>query len=107
MKIQEAEHRAETAELHAKASEAQSKIIQAENDRKTTELEEARELQLSMLPTELPIIENLEISAYMKTATEVGGDYYDFDLLNEGVLNVAIGDGTGHGMQAGTSCYSD
>ena len=34
MKIQEAEHRAETAELQAQASEAQSKIIQAENDRK-------------------------------------------------------------------------
>jgi serine phosphatase RsbU (regulator of sigma subunit) len=102
MKIQEVEHRAETAELHAKAAEAQSKIIQAENDRKTTELEEARELQLSMLPTELPVIENLEVAAYMNTATEVGGDYYDFDILNEGVLNVAIGDGTGHGMQAGT-----
>ncbi len=33
MKIQEAEHRAETAELQAQASEAQSKVIQAENDR--------------------------------------------------------------------------
>ena len=102
MKIQEVEHRAETAELQAKAAEAQSKIIQAENNRKTIELEEARELQLSMLPTELPIIENLEIAAFMKTATEVGGDYYDFDLKKDGVLNVAVGDGTGHGMQAGT-----
>jgi len=55
-----------------------------------------------MLPKELPAIDNLEISAYMKTATEVGGDYYDFDVLKDGNLNVAIGDGTGHGMQAGT-----
>ena len=102
MKIQEAEHRAETAELQAQASESQSRIIQAENERKTKELEEARELQLSMLPKELPQIGNLEISAFMKTATEVGGDYYDFDLMNDGELNVAIGDGTGHGMQAGT-----
>ena len=80
MKIQNAEHRAETAELQAKAAEAQSRVIQAENERKTKELEEARELQLSMLPKELPKIDNLDIAVYMKTATEVGGDYYDFDL---------------------------
>jgi serine phosphatase RsbU (regulator of sigma subunit) len=38
----------------------------------------------------------------MKTATEVGGDYYDFTLHDEGTLTVVIGDATGHGMQAGT-----
>ena len=38
----------------------------------------------------------------MKTATEVGGDYYDFIQQDNGVLNVAFGDATGHGLQAGT-----
>ena len=38
----------------------------------------------------------------MKTATEVGGDYYDFNVGLDGTLTVAIGDATGHGMQAGT-----
>jgi serine phosphatase RsbU (regulator of sigma subunit) len=38
----------------------------------------------------------------MKTATEVGGDYYDFSAGDDGVLSVACGDATGHGMQAGT-----
>jgi len=65
------------------------------------ELEEARQLQLSMLPKELPKIDNLDIAVYMKTATKVGGDYYDFSLLEDGSLNVAIGDATGHGMNAG------
>ncbi len=65
------------------------------------ELEEARQLQLSMLPKELPIIDNLDIAVYMKTATEVGGDYYDFSHLEDGSLNIAIGDATGHGMNAG------
>jgi serine phosphatase RsbU (regulator of sigma subunit) len=37
----------------------------------------------------------------MKTATEVGGDYYDFAVQND-TLNIAFGDATGHGMQAGT-----
>ena len=95
MKIQEAEHRAEAAEL-------QSRVVQAENDRKSKELEEARELQLSMLPKDLPKLPNLDIAVYMQTATEVGGDYYDFHVGMDGTLTVVIGDATGHGMKAGT-----
>lgn len=90
------------AELKAKATEAERKALEIENERKTKELEEARALQLSMLPQEVPQHPNLEIAVYMKTATEVGGDYYDFSVLDDGSLNVAIGDATGHGMKAGT-----
>ena len=75
---------------------------EAENERKSKELEEARQLQLSMLPKELPAIPNLDIAVYMKTATEVGGDYYDFHVGIDGTLTVVIGDATGHGMKAGT-----
>ena len=75
---------------------------EAENERKTKELEEARQLQLSMLPKELPIIPNLDIAVCMKTATEVGGDYYDFHVGMDGTLTVVIGDATGHGLKAGT-----
>jgi serine phosphatase RsbU (regulator of sigma subunit) len=91
----------EELEQKRKAVEEQGKIIKAENDRKTKELEEARQLQLSMLPKELPKLQNLEIAVHMKTATEVGGDYYDFNVDPEGTLTVAIGDATGHGMKAG------
>ncbi len=83
-------------------AEIQNKIIQAENERKTQELEEARQLQLSMLPKELPKLPNLEIAVYMQTATEVGGDYYDFHVDEDGTLTAVIGDATGHGMKAGT-----
>ena len=75
---------------------------EAENERKTKELEEARQLQLSMLPKELPKLPNLDIAVYMKTATEVGGDYYDFHVGLDGKLTVVIGDATGHGLKAGT-----
>lgn len=77
-------------------------MLEAENERKTKELEEARALQLSMLPKELPELPNLDIAVYMKTATEVGGDYYDFHVGMDGVLTVVLGDATGHGMKAGT-----
>ncbi len=83
------------AELRAKAAED-------ENERKSHELEEARRLQLSLLPEKLPELPNLEIAVYMKTATEVGGDYYDYNISADGTLNIAIGDATGHGMRAGT-----
>lgn len=75
---------------------------QAENERRAKELEEARQLQLSMLPKKLPELPNLEIAAYMKPATEVGGDYYDFYLADDGTLTVGVGDATGHGLKAGT-----
>ena len=88
--------------LRIKATEAEKRGLEIENERKTKELEEARQLQLSMLPKELPQLPHLEIAAFMRTATEVGGDYYDFMVEENGALNVAFGDATGHGLQAGT-----
>ncbi len=88
-------------ELEAKELENQKKILEIENERKTKELEEARELQLSMLPQKLPKFENLDIAAYLTTAAEVGGDYYDFLQTDDGSLLIAVGDATGHGMKAG------
>ena len=76
--------------------------LQAENERRAQELEEAKQLQISMLPKKLPQIDGLEIAAYMKPATEVGGDYYDFHVDKDGTLTVAVGDATGHGLKAGT-----
>lgn len=77
-------------------------LLEVENQRKTEELEQARQLQLSMLPVVIPQPPHLEIDVFMKTATEVGGDYYDFHLSDDGVLTVVIGDATGHGLNAGT-----
>ena len=74
----------------------------ADNARKTQELEEARRLQLSMLPGKKPSLPSIDIAWYMETATEVGGDYYDYSLSEEGILTLTLGDATGHGMQAGT-----
>ena len=87
-------------QLSAEALEHEK--VKAENDRRAGELEEARQLQLSMLPKKLPQIPNLEIAAYMKTASEVGGDYYDFHTTEDGTLTIAVGDATGHGLRAGT-----
>ncbi|MFN0107396.1 MAG: SpoIIE family protein phosphatase [Blastocatellia bacterium] len=76
--------------------------IEVENEQRAKELEEARQLQISMLPKIIPQLPHLEIAAYMKTATEVGGDYYDFRLSASGELTIVVGDATGHGLKAGT-----
>jgi serine phosphatase RsbU (regulator of sigma subunit) len=89
-------------DLLSKELKIKNEELETENQRKALELEEARQLQLSLLPKELPRLPHFEIAVYMKTATEVGGDYYDFNVGVDGTLTVAIGDATGHGMKAGT-----
>ena len=82
--------------------EVEQARLQSEYDRKSRELEEARRFQLSLLPKSLPEHPGFAIAVSMRTATEVGGDYYDFLLAADGVLTAAIGDATGHGARAGT-----
>ncbi|HEV7239800.1 MAG TPA: SpoIIE family protein phosphatase [Thermoanaerobaculia bacterium] len=84
-----------------KEQELQQRLMTVEYERKSVELEDARRFQLSMLPKELPRHEAYDVAVYTRTATEVGGDYYDFHLADD-VLSVTIGDATGHGAKAGT-----
>ncbi len=76
--------------------------LQAENLRMTAELDLLRRMQQLILPKpeELAAVVDLEIAGYMEPADEVGGDYYDV-LAHEGVVTIAIGDVTGHGLESG------
>ena len=82
--------------------EVQQRLLEAENERKGRELEEARQFQLSLLPKTLPRHPEIEVAVLMRTATEVGGDYYDFFSAESGALTTVIGDAAGHGVRAGT-----
>ncbi|HET6569265.1 MAG TPA: SpoIIE family protein phosphatase, partial [Rhodothermales bacterium] len=75
--------------------------LESEHARKSRELELTRQLQLSLLPARVPEHPAVDFAVYMKTATEIGGDYYDFDVADDGTLTFAIGDATGHGARAG------
>ena len=77
------------------------KIKQFEDNRKTQELEVAKALQLSFLPKALPSRDDLEIAAFMRSSTEVGGDYYDFIIQKDGSIFSICGDATGHGVASG------
>ena len=77
------------------------KFERMELQRKNEELEQARKVQLSLLPKQ-PLLNNFfEINGKMITATEVGGDYFDFIPLDDHRVLIAFGDATGHGMTAG------
>lgn len=77
------------------------KFEQRELQRKNAELEQARKVQLSLLPKQPLLNDVFEVNGKMVTATEVGGDYFDFIPLDDHRLLIAFGDATGHGMTAG------
>jgi serine phosphatase RsbU (regulator of sigma subunit) len=54
-----------------------------------------------MLPAAAPALPGLTVAFGMRTATEVGGDYYDWRIGPGGELRLAVGDATGHGVRAG------
>ncbi|MEA2569872.1 MAG: hypothetical protein QOI24_1873 [Acidobacteriota bacterium] len=75
--------------------------LAAANERQTRELQEARLVQLALLPEHVPQLPHLDIAVRMRNATEVGGDYYDFAVAGDGTLTIAMGDVIGHGFRAG------
>lgn len=64
------------------------------------ELMIAREMQVALLPKELPEIDNYSISAMNVPALHVGGDYYDVIRLSDTKFAIAIADVSGKGTPA-------
>lgn len=77
--------------------------VTAEKERIATELSVATHIQESMLPSTFPPFpdhKEFDIYATMHAAKEVGGDFYDFYLLDENHLIVTIADVSGKGVPA-------
>ena len=66
-----------------------------------SELDVARRMQASILPTEFPEEDSFEIHANMEPAQAVGGDFYDVQDLPDGRVGMAIADVSGKGVPAG------
>ena len=64
------------------------------------ELEYAKQIQLSALPTNFPADEDHSIYAQMIAAKEVGGDFYDFYKLNDTTVAFLAADVSGKGIPA-------
>ena len=74
--------------------------VTAAEERIATELKVATNIQLSALPHDFPGHEAFEIYATMHAAKEVGGDFYDFYMLDENHLMMTIADVSGKGVPA-------
>ena len=83
-----------------KSKEAQD-LREAEIARQQAEMEEAREFQQGMLPVEMPTTDDYEMVGFQQTATEVGGDFFDFMQKKDGKWVAICGDATGHGLTSG------
>jgi len=70
-----------------------------EKKRLEHELDMAHDMQLSLLPDEDPEIPGLDIASYFNPTDAVGGDYYDYFPMENG-LGVVIADVCGHGASA-------
>ena len=75
----------------------------SELDRLDQELKLAADIQLSMLPMNFPAFpdrKEFDLYASMRPAKEVGGDFYDFFLIDEDHLALVIADVSGKGIPA-------
>jgi sigma-B regulation protein RsbU (phosphoserine phosphatase) len=87
------------AEIAAREEERREKEkALLENARVARDMEIARQIQKSLLPTEPPRMENLAIAARCISATQVGGDYYDFFRRDDGEIDMVIADVSGHSV---------
>lgn len=77
--------------------------IESEREREKTELDIATKIQKSMLPQKFPAFpdrDEFDIYATMEPAKEVGGDFYDFFMIDEDHLGIVIADVSGKGVPA-------
>lgn len=75
--------------------------VTAEKERIATELNVAKEIQVGVLPKDFNFNRtDFEIFAKMSAAKEVGGDFYDFYLLDEDHLVMTVADVSGKGIPA-------
>ena len=77
--------------------------VTAEKERIGTELNVATHIQKSMLPCIFPAFPNrreIDIYATMDPAKEVGGDFYDFFMVDDRHLAVVMADVSGKGVPA-------
>ena len=77
--------------------------VTREKERISTELDLAKRIQENMLPRVFPPYpdrHDLDIHASMDPAKEVGGDFYDFFLIDEDHLGLVMADVSGKGIPA-------
>jgi sigma-B regulation protein RsbU (phosphoserine phosphatase) len=88
-------------EMNAREQERQEKErALLENVRVAREMEIARQIQLSLLPSTPPELSSVQFAARCVSAAQVGGDYYDFFRRGDDLVDIIIADVSGHSVGA-------
>lgn len=74
--------------------------IESEREKMKAELDIAKRIQQSNLPTEPIKNKSYNVFGYSKPAKEVGGDFYDYYEIDDENLAIVIGDASGKGVPA-------
>ena len=82
-----------------KAAYDQLEAVTAQKERIESELRIAREIQMSMVPSNFSVCPDIDIYASMTPAKAVGGDLYDFFIIDD-QFYFCIGDVSGKGVPA-------
>ena len=105
--LEDAYHEGHLELLGAFASQAAIAIERArltrellDRRRLEKELAIAREIQQSFLPKQAPTVPGFDLAGSARAHDEVGGDYYDFILVSEHRLGLAVADVSGKGIPA-------
>jgi sigma-B regulation protein RsbU (phosphoserine phosphatase) len=77
-----------------------SQALAVAKERMEVELNVGRDIQKSMLPETTPVISRIALCASMDAAREVGGDFYDYFMLNDDELCFCVADVSGKGVGA-------
>jgi serine phosphatase RsbU (regulator of sigma subunit) len=86
--------------LRSVADQLDIGVDRIRQQREEVDYEQARTIQQSLLPREMPRVAGVELSGIWQPARTMGGDYYDLLKLSETELAVCIGDVAGKGMPA-------
>src|SRR6266542_5580718 len=74
--------------------------LKLREERFVSVLNEAREIQMSILPRRSPRRGDFDIAGFTVPAEIVGGDFFDFIPVTERIHGLAIADASGHGLTA-------
>jgi hypothetical protein len=75
-------------------------LIREEREKISNELRIARNIQTSLIPREVPCVDGLSMYWEYIPMTEVGGDIFDYHVIDEKTLGVMVADVSGHGIPA-------
>ena len=93
----------ESERLEVEAQQLRDQMLEQERGTRLAleaELADANQMQMSLLPEVAPVVEGLQIAGSSIATKEVGGDFFDYLISEDGLqISIAVGDVSGKGLR--------